>query len=149
VPPGSRFGSKTRHAGWVGLSVRAISLRSTLNRTGLLLAVPALLGVGCATIQRLEATETEGMLAAADFHMVAADTPERQEDLRSRPPHRIVRLAKDGNVEYTYADPDKCHCLYVGGEKEYSEYERLRVDKEIARRAGVSSPSGGARGGAP
>jgi hypothetical protein len=123
--------------------------KSTLNRTGLLLAVSALLGAGCATIQRLEATETGRTLAAAGFHMVAADTPERQEDLRSRPPHRIVSRTKDSNVEYTYADPDNCHCVYVGGEKEYSEYERLRANKEIAQRAGGSSPSGGARGGAP
>jgi hypothetical protein len=123
--------------------------RSTLNRTGLLLAVPALIGAGCATIQRLEATETGRMLTAAGFHMVPADTPERQEDLRSRPPHRIVSRTKDSNVEYTYADPDDCHCVYVGGEKEYSEYERLGVEKEIARRAGGGSPSGGARGGAP
>jgi hypothetical protein len=123
--------------------------RSTLNRTGLLLAIPALLGAGCATIQRLEAAETGRMLAAAGFHMVPADTPARQEDLRSRPPHRIVSRTKDSNVEYTYADPDDCHCVYVGGEKEYSAYERLRGEKEIAQRAGGSSPSGGARGGAP
>ena len=123
--------------------------RSTLNRPGLLLAVPSLLGAGCATIQRLEAAETGRMLAASGFHMVAADTPERQQDLRSRSSHRIVSRTKDGTVEYTYADPDNCHCVYVGGEKEYSEYERLRVMKEIARRAGESSPSGGARGGAP
>jgi len=123
--------------------------RSTLNRTGLLLAVPALFGPGCAMIERLQATETGRMLAAAGFHMVLADTPERQDDLRSRPPHRIMSRTKDGNVEYTYADPDTCHCVYVGGENEYSEYERLRVKKEIAQRAGGSSPSGGARGGAP
>ena len=116
---------------------------------GLLVAVPALLGVGCATIQRLETTDTERMLTSAGFHMVSADTPEREEDLRARPPHRIVSRTKDSNVEYVYADPDNCHCIYVGGEKEYSEYERLRVQKEIAQRAGGSSPSGAARGGAP
>ena len=121
--------------------------RSILNRTGLLLAVLALLGAGCATIQRLDARETERMLAAAGFRIVLADTPERQEDLRSRPPQRIVSRIKDSNVEYTYADPDNCHCVYVGGEKEYSEYERLRVT--LVQRAGGSSPSGGARGGAP
>ena len=51
------------------------------------------------------------MLAAAGFHMVPADTPERQKDLRSRPPHGIVSRTKDGNVQYTYADPDNCHCV--------------------------------------
>jgi hypothetical protein len=71
------------------------------------------------------------MLAAAGFHMLPADTPEGQEDLRSTPPHRIVRRTKDGNIVYMYADPDACHCLYVGGNKEYSEYERLRVEREI------------------
>jgi hypothetical protein len=123
--------------------------RSSLNRAGLPLAVSALLGAGCATIERLDARETGRMLAAAGFHMVRADTPERQKDVRSRPPHRIVSQTKDSTVEYTYADPDNCHCLYVGGEKEYSEYERLRVKKEAAQRGGESSPSGGARGGAP
>jgi hypothetical protein len=123
--------------------------RSTLNRTVLLLGVPALLGAGCATIRGYEARETERMLAAAGFHMLPADTPERQEDLRSLPPHRIVSRTKDGNVVSTYADPDNCYCVYVGGDKEYSEYERLRVKNELARRAGGSSPSGGARGGAP
>jgi len=116
---------------------------------GLLVAVPALLAAGCATIQRLEVTDTEQMLATAGFHRVLADTPERLEDLSARPPHRIVRRIKDSSVEYTYADPDNCHCIYVGGEQEYSEYERLRVQKEIALRAGGGSPSGAARGGAP
>jgi hypothetical protein len=125
-----------------------IACCNALLRGGLLLAVPALLGAGCATIQRLEATETARMLMAAGFRMVPADTPVRQ-DLRSRPPHRIIRQTKDSNVEYTYADPDNCRCVYVGGEKEYSEYERLRVSKEMALRAGGGSPSGGARGGAP
>ena len=120
-----------------------------LNRTALLLAVPALIGAGCATIQRLEVRETERTLAAAGFQMRPTDTPERQEDLRSMPPHRIVSRTKDSNVVYTYADPDDCRCVYVGGEIEYSEYERLRVQKEMARRASESSPSGGARGGAP
>ena len=89
------------------------------------------------------------MLTAAGFHMVSADTLDRQNDLRSMPPHRIVSRRKDGTVEYTYADPDNCRCVYIGGEKEYSEYDRLRVEREIAQRAGGASPSGGERGGAP
>lgn len=116
---------------------------------GLLLAVSALFSTGCAAIQRLEAKDTERLLSAAGFHMWPAATPEQQGDFRSMPPNRIVSRTKDGNVEYTYADPDECRCVYVGGEKEFSEYERLRVQKEIAVRAGGASPSGGARGGAP
>jgi hypothetical protein len=123
--------------------------RSTLNRTALLLAVPALLGAGCATIQPYEVRETERMLAAAGFHMRPADTHDPQENLRWMPPHWIVSETKGGNVVYMYADPDNCHCVYVGGDKEYSEYQRLRVKREIGQRTGGSSPSGGAVGGAP
>ena len=101
----------------------------TLNRTVLLLAALALLGAGCAAIQR----DTGLMLTAAGFHMRPADTPERQADLRSMPPHRIVSRTENGNIVYMYADPDNCHCLYVGGNKEYSEYERLRVQRESAQ----------------
>jgi hypothetical protein len=109
----------------------------------LLLVVPMLLGAACAAIQRFEVGDTERMLVAAGFHVRDADTPEPQEDLRSIPPHRIVSRAKDGNIVYVYADPDNCHCVYVGGSKEYSEYERRRVERDIAlRRAGRA-------GGAP
>jgi hypothetical protein len=109
----------------------------------LLLAVPMLLDTGCATIQRFEVRDTERMLVAAGFHMRVADTPEPQEDLRSIPPYRIVSRTKDGNVVYLYADPDNCHCVYVGGNNEYSEYERRVVEREITQR------TAGKAGGAP
>ena len=73
-----------------------------------------LLGAACAAIQRFEVRDTERMLVAAGFHMRLADTPEPQEDLRSMPPYRIVSRTKDHNVVYMYADPDNCHCVYVG-----------------------------------
>lgn len=86
------------------------------------------------------------MLVAAGFHVRHADTPEPQEDqedLRSLPPHQMVSRPKDGNTVYMYADPDNCHCVYVGGRKEYSEYERRRVERDIAQR------TAGRAGGAP
>jgi hypothetical protein len=122
---------------------------STLNRTALLLAVAQMLGVGCATIQRHQARETERLLTEAGFQMQPADTPERQDDLRSMPPYRLVSRTKAGHIVYTYADPDDCRCVYVGGDKEYSEYERLEAKRRAPPRIGGSSPSGGALGGAP
>ena len=109
----------------------------------LLLAILMLLGAACAPIQRFEVRDTERMLVAAGFHMHRADTPELQEDLRSIPPYRIVSRTKDRNVVYLYADPDNCQCVYVGGDKEYSEYERRRVEREITQR------TAGRAGGAP
>src|SRR2546426_1064127 len=95
------------------------------------LAVAVML-TGCAAIQRSEARSTEQLLAAAGFVMRPADTAERQQRLAAMPPYRLVSPTKDGKVLYTYADPGTCKCLYVGGSKEYSEYQRLRVQRQIA-----------------
>jgi len=109
----------------------------------LLLAVPMVLGAACAAIQQFQVSDTERMLVAAGFHMRRAETAEPQEDLRSIPPHRIVSETKGRNAVYMYADPDNCHCVYVGGHKEYSEYERRRLEREITQR------TAGRAGGAP
>src|SRR6266566_6661190 len=87
---------------------------------------------GCATIRGSEARSTEQLLAAAGFVMRPADTAERQQRLAARPPYRLESHAKDGKAVYTYADPGTCKCLYVGGHKEYSEYQHLRLQHRIA-----------------
>ena len=87
---------------------------------------------GCATIRRSEARSTEQLLAAAGFLMRPADTTERQQRLAAMPPYQLVGRTKDGKVVYTYADPAPCQCLYVGGSKEYSEYQRLKLERQIA-----------------
>jgi hypothetical protein len=103
------------------------------GRPVLVLALAAVMILtGCATIRRSEARSTEEMLAAAGFVMRPADTAERQQRLAARPPYRLESHAKDGRVVYTYADPDGCKCLYVGGPKEYSEYQHLRLQRQIA-----------------
>ena len=110
------------------MSYRVCARRMSLS-VGLAVAVTL---TGCAAIQRLEAGSTEQLLAAAGFVMRPADTAERQQRLRALPPYRLESRTKDGKVVYTYADPDGCQCLYVGGPKEYSEYQRLRVERQIA-----------------
>ena len=86
---------------------------------------------GCATIRQSQARDTEQLLAAAGFTMQLADTAEQPLD--AMPPYRLVSRTKDGAVQYTYADPKGCKCVYVGGSKEYSEYQRLSTERRIAR----------------
>jgi uncharacterized protein YceK len=88
---------------------------------------------GCAAIRRHEAGSTEQLLAAAGFQMRAADTPERAHDLAVMPPLKIVARSQNNDVRYTFADPYKCHCLYIGGSKEYSAYQRLLTEQQIAQ----------------
>jgi len=103
------------------------------GRTVLSVALAAAMVLtGCATIRRSEARSTDELLATAGFVMRPADTAERQQRLAARPPYRLESHARDGKVVYTYADPDGCKCLYVGGPKEYSEYQHLRLLRQIA-----------------
>src|SRR3989442_15430260 len=92
----------------------------------------AMILTGCATIRSSGARSTEQLLAAAGFVMRPADTAERQQRLAALPPYRLENRTKDGKVVYTYADPDVCKCLYVGGAQEDSGYQRLRGERQIA-----------------
>ena len=97
-----------------------------------LVFVAALLTLsGCATIRRHEAGSTEELLVAAGFQMRHADNPERVHDIGAMPPLKLVARNQAGDVRYTFADPYKCRCLYVGGAQEYSAYQRLVREKQI------------------
>src|SRR5207245_6568511 len=129
-PLGKSRDDPTRTGGQrrVTMSYRVYGTRMGLS-VGLSVAVML---TGCAAIQRSEARSTEQLLAAAGFVMRPADTAERQQHLAALPPYRLESRTKDGKVVYTYADPGGCQCLYVGGSKEYSEYQRLRVAGQSA-----------------
>jgi hypothetical protein len=88
---------------------------------------------GCAAIQRSQARDTEQLLAAAGFRMQLADTAEQQQQFAAMPAYRLVNRPKGDGVEYTYADPMSCKCVYVGGSKEYTEYQRLMTEQQIAQ----------------
>jgi hypothetical protein len=109
--------------------------RSTSAAPVLFLALPLLVLAGCGTIRRQEAKSTGQLLAAAGFQIRPADASERLADLSTTSPNKLVARTTDGKVVYTFADPNNCHCLYVGGPNEYSEYQRLKVKKEIAEDA--------------
>ena len=85
---------------------------------------------GCATLQRAQAPDTEQVLAAAGFRIQLAD-PAGQ-PIEATPPYRVVSRTRDGAIEYVYADPTNCKCLYVGGAKEYAEYRRLARERRMA-----------------
>ena len=86
----------------------------------------------CATLEQ-RVTGTEQLLAAAGFHQRSADTPERLAHLQSLPSQKLFSQTRDGKVYYLYADPEFCHCLYVGDEPAYQQYQKLSVEKEIAK----------------
>jgi len=85
----------------------------------------------CATIRGLQARDTEELLTAAGFKKQLVD-PTDTKPLEVTPPYRLVSRTKDGTVQYTYADPDNCRCVYLGGSKEYAAYQRLVTERRAA-----------------
>jgi hypothetical protein len=85
---------------------------------------------GCATIRGLQARDTQELLTAAGFKKQRVDAADTK-PLDAGPPHRLVSRTKNGTVQYTYADPDNCRCVYLGGSKEYAEYRRLATERRL------------------
>src|SRR5438270_6904515 len=77
----------------------------------------ALLVAGCSSVGRIVrrpgAPRAEASLAAAGFHIEPADTGDRVARLDAMPPFEVIAQRRDGKEVYAYADPVKCHCLYV------------------------------------
>ena len=111
------------------------------------IAVVMLALSGCAAIEGQMATDSEQILAEAGFRKEAA--PERAAQGATRgsgeealPTRRLAAATENGSKVYKFYDANFCHCVYVGGPKEYSELQRLRSARatEHAQLAGTWSP---------
>ena len=90
-----------------------------------LAAAPLVLTAGCeTTAQSVQKQETN--LAALGFVARPADTPVREAMLKTLPPQKFLRRTRGTKVNYIYADPLDCNCLYVGSPKAYAQYRQLQ-----------------------
>jgi len=81
---------------------------------------------GCAHQQ-----QTENLLSAAGFRIVIATTPQQQQHLKTLPPYKVIRVVRNGQTHYVYADPAH-NLIYVGGLFQYDQYRDLRLAKNLA-----------------
>jgi len=116
---------------------------NTLRQVGTLLILIGTLG-GCAAIGQQEAADTEKQLAAAGFRTVLADSAERRNELAGMPPFELVARRQGPKTVYTYADPQSCRCLYVGGPAAYERYRQFEVSEDIARDMATASTNSAA-----
>ncbi len=98
----------------------------------------ALALVGCATVEKNTAMDTERLLAASGFQMRLADTPQKLEKIKTMPQRKLIRHQRNGKIDYIYADATHCKCLYAGTEKAYKKFKnlsalRLSEDEATAR----------------
>jgi hypothetical protein len=80
------------------------------------------LGACETTAQRINSKEDT--LAAAGFTVLPANTPQRQTELHQLPPNKFVPKTTGDTVQYVYADPVVCNCLYIGDQKAYGAYRQ-------------------------
>ncbi len=91
---------------------------------------------GCQSTQS-QVENTEQMLAAAGFEEKPANTPQREQQLASLPPFKLLRRdlppGRPVSFGYVYADPQFCHCIFVGGPKEYQQYSQMALQQRVAQ----------------
>lgn len=97
-----------------------------------------LLAAGCTTPQQRVA-DKEDLLAAAGFTVRPADTPARQAQLTSLPPHHFVQKDRSGKVIYLYADPLDCACLYIGDQVAYDRYRQEVFQRHLAAQQALAA----------
>ena len=112
-------------------------------RRALLGLLGALGLAGCAGHHGAAIRSAEQALAAAGFETRPADTPEKLAQLHSLTPRTVLWRPQAGELRYVYADPTSCRCLYVGGEPEYQQYQKLRLQKDFADEESSAMPDWG------
>jgi hypothetical protein len=103
--------------------------RSVMSVVGLASSAIGCL-TGCATIRVAEARSTGALLTAAGFEKQCIDAV-AIERVDVTPPYRVVSRTRNGALQYSYADPEGCRCVYIGGAKEYAQYRRLAVERRL------------------
>ena len=90
----------------------------------------ALLAVvlGCAA----NTQSTENLLSAAGFRTIVANTPQRQQHLKTLPANKVVLVQRNGKNYYVYADPAN-NQIYVGNPSQYQQYQQLRLARNLAQ----------------
>ena len=96
----------------------------------LVLAVAIAIG-GCSTTTQTSTQNKESMLVASGFKTVTPKTPAQQQKLQKLPPGKVTMIQKAGKTYYIFPDPAH-NQAYVGGPKQYQEYQQLRAEKKLA-----------------
>lgn len=100
-------------------------------RTTFIAAILATLA-GCASLGNGENESNEQLLAAAGFHLYLPKNAEEERNLKAMPQRRVIYMDKAVKPTYLYADHDECDCIYVGGQAEVEQFQKLLKQKQIA-----------------
>ena len=80
-----------------------------------------------------KAEKIDGMLAAAGFKEMPADTPAKTQSLNALTPLKVKYYDnKQGQRQYWMADPYACKCIYLGDDAAYGRYWNFKLQQQIA-----------------
>jgi len=96
-----------------------------------LVVAAAIAMAGCATSSQTSMQSKESMLVAAGFKTITPKTAAQKQKLQNLPPGKVTMVQKKGKTYYIFPDPAQ-NQAYVGGPKEYQEYQQLRAEKKLA-----------------
>ncbi len=88
-----------------------------------------LLAVGCASTP--PAPSAASLLSASGFKTLVASTPQQSQHLKTLPADQITVVQRDMKTYFVYPDTAN-NRIYVGTEKEYQSYLRLRAQNNVA-----------------
>lgn len=80
----------------------------------------------------LGASSQEPLLSASGFRVKTPENSKQKEIYDALPPYKVQRGTYQGKNFYAYKD-EKQGVAYVGGETEYQQYQKLSIEKRIAR----------------
>jgi hypothetical protein len=85
------------------------------------------LATGCATTS----PSRTDLLSAAGFQVSTADTPQKQEMLRSLPAGRLSMVTWEGETFYVQPDVPN-NRAWVGRQREFQAYQQLRLARQMS-----------------
>ena len=95
-----------------------------------IIATWTVLLLSCANTQT-STQNKESMLVASGFKTITPKTAAQKQKLQNLPPGKVTMVQKKGKTYYIFPDPAQ-NQAYVGGPKEYQEYQQLRAEKKLA-----------------
>ena len=86
---------------------------------------------GCASTQT-STQNRESMLVASSFKVITPKTAAQQQKLQNLPPGKVTMIQKKVKTYYIFPDPAR-NVAYVGGPKQYRNYQQLRAENKLTR----------------
>ena len=103
----------------------------TILFTSIAAACAVLLLFGCSTTQT-STQNRESLLAASGFKVITPKTTAQQQKLQNLPAGKVTMVQKAGKTYYIFPNPAH-NQAYVGGPKQYRQYQQLRADNKLAK----------------